>query len=417
MSQRNAARNRFYSIVCAWFSCLLLAGLLVACGDAPATTGITPARTAANAAPGVSDSEIVLGSWGPQSGPAASYGVVDRAIDAYFKKINAEGGINGRKIKFLTEDDGYNPARTLTAVKKLVEQDQVFALVGGMGTAQNVAVTDYLVSHNVPHVAPATGSSVMCCQPLKRNIFALQTNYSVEAKLLTRYAHNSLNLKKAAVFYQNDPFGKEGLEAIQAELKSLNLSEAQAVSYDTSEKDFSSQALKLQATGADTLILWSTPQPTAAILKEIQKLGWKPTILMSVVNDDPVMFQLAGSALDGVTFSMWLPNFMDSNDPKIKQYNEFMKQYMPTEPVGGFSLTGMAIAQVMVEGLKRAGRDLTRESFINAMETFRDWNNGLAYKLNYSPVNRQGQNAVAFYQADAKNQIFVKKSEIIEDKP
>jgi branched-chain amino acid transport system substrate-binding protein len=428
---------------------LFLVGLLAACGDntatpAPAATtaaattaaATTAAATSAAAATtaaattaasattvaavaggnttGVTDSEVVIGSFGPQSGPAASYGAIDRTIAAYFKKVNDDGGVNGRKIKFIYEDDGYSPPRSVTAVKKLVEQDKVFALVAGLGTPNNVAVMDYLVANGVPHLAPATGSSIICCQPLKKTIFALQTNYSVEGTILTRYAVDSLKAKKVAVFYQNDPFGKEGLDAIKTELKNKGLAEPTGVSYEPTDKDFSSQALKLQGSGADTLILWSIPGPTSGLLKEIEKLGWKPTTLMSAVNNDPSIFATAGTAIDGVWTASWLPDYTKTTDPKVAAYLDFMKKYAPNEVVGGFSVSGTAEAQLMVEALKRAGKNLTRESFVSALESMKDWNEGLPFKVSYSATNHQGQNAVYLQQASAKDKVFVTKSDFIQ---
>lgn len=406
--------KRLFSWVALLVAMLLLANLLAACGDNPTPAANSgSAATTANPTPGVSDNEIILGGWGPQTGSAASYGIVGRTVAAYFKKVNDEGGVNGRKIRFILEDDSYSAPRAQTAVKKLVEQDKVFALVGGLGTPQNVAVMDYLLTNNVPHIAPATGSSVICCKPLKKQIFALQTNYVVEANILTTYAIDNLKLKKAAVFYQNDPFGTEGLETIQSILKKRALNEASSVSYETTDKDFSSQALRLKESGADTLILWSTPAATAGLLKEVEKLAWKPTIIMSAVNYDPVIFQLAGSALEGVWTAGWLPD-PAGEDPKAARFREFMKKYLPNEVIGAFSMVGVAQAELMVEGLKRAGRNLTRESLIAALENFKDWNDGLAYKINYSPTNRQGQNALYIYQASGKK--WLKKADVIEYK-
>src|SRR5262245_53018173 len=167
--------------------------ILAACGtpaspSAPSGGATTaPAAPAATAAPaagaattggastGVTDSEIVLGSWGPQDGPAGAYGVIDRTIAAYFKMVNEQGGINRRQIKFVYENDSYQPAKTVAAVKKLAEEDKVFALVAGLGTPNNLAVMEYLVQNNIPHFAPATGSTAMS-QPMKKNVFALQAN-------------------------------------------------------------------------------------------------------------------------------------------------------------------------------------------------------------------------------------------------
>ena len=202
---------------------LVVALLAVSCGSATPAATAAPATAAATTTtkpivPGVTDTEVVVGSWGPQDGPAGAYGAIDRTLDAYFKMINDQGGINGRKIRFIYENDSYQPAKTVAAVKKLVEEDKVFALCGGLGTAHNAAVMDYLVANNVPHVWPATGTTALAV-PLKKNIYAVQLNYTTEATLATQYALDTMGSKQIAVFYQNDAFGKEGLDAVQAELK------------------------------------------------------------------------------------------------------------------------------------------------------------------------------------------------------
>ena len=273
--------------------------LLAACAPAPAPTAVPPTAPPATAAPvatsapaatkapsaavpGVTDTEIVIGSWGPQDGPAGAYGVIDRSIAGFFKKVNAEGGINGRQVRFVYENDSYQSAKTVAAVKKLVEEDKVFALVAGLGTANNLAVMDYLVQNNVPHVGPATGSTALAV-PLKKNVYAVQLNYMTEATLLTQYALDTLKSKKFAVFYQNDAFGKEGLDTINGVLKKTGVPEATAVSYETADTNFSAQALKLQTSGADTVILWAVPKPGGSVLAEMDKIGFKPKILASAV--------------------------------------------------------------------------------------------------------------------------------------
>jgi branched-chain amino acid transport system substrate-binding protein len=367
---------------------------------------------------GVTDTEVLIGGWGPQSGPAAAYGTIDRVIDAYFKKVNSEGGVNGRQIKFIYQDDAYQASMTQTVVKKMVEQDKVFALLAGLGTANNLAVMDYLVQNGVPHLAPATGTSFIA-NPLKRPIFALQTNYQVEATLVTRYAADSLGAKKIAVFYQDDAFGKEGLDAITTVAKAKSKEVVAQVSYQATDKDFSSQALKLQQSGADTVIFWSVPGPTGAILQAISDIGYKPTLLLSAVANDPSLFKLSANTIDGAWTSAWLPDVTDpaANDPKITAFKDFMAKWAPKETPGGFAASGYAEAQLMVEGLKRAGKDLTRESFVKALETLDNWKDGLTFSVSYSPTNHQGQNSVYFMQASAKDSRFVKKSDFIEYKP
>ncbi|MEI6042856.1 MAG: ABC transporter substrate-binding protein [Chloroflexota bacterium] len=399
-----------------WLSGLWLVSLLVACGD----NTTTPAISQVGNNSGLTESEVVIGSWGPQSGPAAAYSVVDRTIDAYFKKVNADGGINGRKIKFIFQDDAYQASQTQAVVKKMVEQDKVFAFVAGLGTSNNLAVMDYLVQNGVPHVAPATGSTTIS-KPLKKNVFALQTNYFTEATLLTRYALETLKVKKIAVFYQDDGFGRESLDSITAAAKAEGrpIAEGSAVSYQTTDKDFSSQALKLQATGADAVIFWSVPGPTGAILQELDRIGYKPTLLLTMAANDASLFKLSANTIDGAWISSWLPDVTDpdSKDPKVLAFREFMAKWAPNETASGFAATGYAQAQLMAEALKRAGKDLTREKLIQALEAMQHWNEGLAYNVSYSPENHQGQNSVQFMQADAKRGKFIKKTDFIEYQP
>jgi len=339
--------------------------------------------------PGVTDTEIVIGSWGPQDGPAGAYGVIDRAIAAYFKMVNEQGGIHGRKVRFIYENDSYQPAKTVAAVKKLVEEDKVFALIAGLGTANNLAVMDYLIQNNVPHVAPATGSTTMAV-PLKKNVYALQMNYMTEATLLTQYALDQWGSKKLAVFYQNDSFGKEGLDTVNAELKKRGLPEATGVSYEAADTNFAAQALKLQTSGADTVILWAVPKPGASVIAEMTKIGFKPKLMASAVINDPAIFQLAGPGIEGLVIPAWIPAYDDLSNPKIVEYQEFMKKYAPNEQIGGFSLSGYVEAQVMTEGLRRTGKELTRERFMQTMDQMKDYTGSVLPNVSYSPTDHAG---------------------------
>ena len=390
---------------------LLLALILAACGGggttAPAAS--TPGATAAPASAkpavvGVTDTEVVIGSFGPQDGPAGAYGVIDRTIDLYFKKVNDDGGVNGRKIRFIYENDSYQPAKSVAAVKKLVEEDKVFALTSGLGTPNNLAVMDYLVQNNVPHLSPATGTTALAV-PLKKNVYAVQLNYTTEATLLAQYAVDTLKSTKFAVFYQNDAFGKEGLDAVQAELKKRGLAAATGVSYETADTNFSAQALKLQTSGADTVIIYAVPKPGGSVVGEMGKIGYTPKLLSSSVINDPAIFQLAGPSIEGMLIEGWLPAFDDLSNPKVVEYQAFMTKYAPKEQIGGFSLTGYTYAQIMVEALKRAGRDLTRESFLSNLDQMKDFKGSAVPSLSYSPTDHAGVKA-AYFQA-AKGGKFV----------
>jgi branched-chain amino acid transport system substrate-binding protein len=368
------------------------------------TTAPTTAPTAVPATqppvvvPGVTDTQIVLGSFGPQDGPAGAYGVIDRTVAAYWDMVNDQGGINGRKIKFIYENDSYAPAKTVAAVKKLVEEDKVFALVSGLGTANNLGVMDYLVQNNVPHVGPATGSSAMAV-PLKKNVYAIQINYITEATLLTQYALDKLASKKSAVFYQNDSFGQEGLDAVNAELKKRNLSPATGVSYEAADTNFAAQALKLQTGGADTVVIWAVPKPGASVIAEMTKIGYQPKLLASAVINDPSIFQLAGPGIEGLAIPAWIPAFDDLTNPKIVEYQAFMKKYAPKEAIGGFSLSGYCEAMVMAEGLRRAGKNLTRESFEQAMDQMQNYTGSPLPNVSYSATDHAGIKTAYLQQA------------------
>ena len=384
---------------------LLVALLVTACGSG--TTPGAPSATASTVGatvPGVTGTEVVVGSWGPQDGPAGAYGTIDRTLDAYFKMINDQGGINGRKIRFIYENDSYQPAKTVAAVKKLVEEDKVFALCGGLGTPNNAAVMDYVVANNVPHVWPATGTTMLAV-PFKKNIYAVQLNYTTEATIATQYALDQLGTKKIAVFYQNDAFGKEGLDAVQAELKKRNLPAATAVSYETADTNFSAQALKLQTSGADTVILYAVPKPGGSIIAEMGKIGYAPKLLSSSVINDPSIFALAGSAINGMLIEAYLPAFDDTSNPKIVEYQAFMAKCAPKEQIGGFTEVGYAYGQVFIEALKRAGKELTREGFMANLDQMKNFTGSLVPSLSYSPTDHAGVKA-AYFQA-AKDGKFV----------
>ncbi|MCC6311175.1 MAG: ABC transporter substrate-binding protein, partial [Trueperaceae bacterium] len=167
--------------------------------------------------PGVTDTEVLLGSWGPQSGPAAAWGTVNIAIDAYFRYLNDQGGINGRKLVLSSRDDGYDPARTVGAVRELIDRDNVFAFVAGVGTANGQAAMPLIKRAGTPWVGPATGAVVFTEQS-DGLIFTSFTDYVVEATLMTRHAVETLGSKNIAIFYQNDGYGEEGLRGLEAEV-------------------------------------------------------------------------------------------------------------------------------------------------------------------------------------------------------
>lgn len=408
---------------------VLATGILAACGDTPtptsapaptaaattaakATTAATSATTAASGnmaavttvAPvangiktGVTDTEILFGNFSPQSGGAAGYGVVARVLDAFFKKVNDEGGVYGRKLKLVYEDDAYQAAKTTAVVKKMVEQDKVFALVGGIGTANNLAIRDYLNENNVPSICFSTGSGALVQMPSAKIHFGLLTNYTFEGQVFAKYAAETLKAQKAAVVYQNDGFGKEAYNSFVKVAKEKGLQVAAEVSYETGATDLSAQALKLSQSGADVVFVNAVPGPGAAVVKEMNKLGYKPKILTTFVLNDPSFLGAVGTAAEGIYTSSFTP-LPDSTDTKVAKFRDFMKKYLPNEQVGSFAMWGYLGAEILHEALKRAGKDLSRETLVAGMESIQNWKESLAANINYGPNNRAPQNSIYIIQ-------------------
>ncbi|MCI0528910.1 MAG: ABC transporter substrate-binding protein [Nitrospira sp.] len=279
---------------------------------------------------GVTDTEIVIGSWGPQTGPAALWGAVGRGTDLLFKIVNEEGGIHGRKIKFAFRDDAYQPAKTKAVAKELVENLGIFAAVGGVGTAPGMAVRDYLGENGVVWVSPATGSSKWSV-PLQKNIFALYPRYIDEAYLLTKYVVETLNAQKVGFFYQNDDYGKEGLAGAEKYLKEKGMSLTATISVEVIDIDLSSHALKLKESGADAVLMWVLPKHAAIILGETAKLGYKPQwIASNTLGDSALMFEITKGLWEGVIFSNFA-ELPDADHPLMVKYREAQKKYAPQE--------------------------------------------------------------------------------------
>ncbi|MDQ7782674.1 MAG: ABC transporter substrate-binding protein [Desulfomonilaceae bacterium] len=359
------------------------------------TLGVPNAVMSADAVRGVTDSEILIGQWGPQTGPAALWGTVGRATGVYFDLLNSEGGIHGRKIKYFNRDDAYQPMKTKAIVKEFVENIGVFGVVGGVGTSTGMAVRDYLAEHKVPWVSPATGSSHWS-QPFQKYIFATFPQYHQEAYVLTEYAVEKLGKKKIAFFYQNDDYGKEGLTGAKQYLESKGMTLAAEVPVEVTDTDLKTHALKLKESGAEVVIMWVLPKHGAIILGVSKAIGFSPQwISCSTLSDPDLMFNVTKGLWKGVMYA----NFVNMESPNIKKYLEAQKKFAPNEKYTGlFFLAGFYFAEPMVEGLRRAGKDLTVDSFVKAMETIEGWNDWLGYNCTFTATDHQGVKSVYMEQ-------------------
>lgn len=337
---------------------------------------------------GVSDTTIKIGQWGPQTGPAALWGAVARGTGCYFKLINSEGGINGRKIKYYLRDDGYQPNRTKAIVKELYEQEGVFGFASGVGTSPGMAVMPYLIKNNVPWVGMATGSTHWAYPP-KKTIFAVYPNYPDEAQILTRYILDTLKKKKIAFVYQNDDYGKGGLVGAQKEMKARGMKLVAEVPTEVMDTDLQSHVLKLKQAGAEAVILWLLPKQAVITVGTAAKLGYRPQwVACSTLSDAPLMFKISKGLWKNVIFGNFA-ELPDSKNPLMVKYHNAQKKFAPKERWGVFFYAGFGFVEPMVEGLKKAGKNLTVDSFVNAMNSIKNFQ-GIFGKVSYAPDQHQG---------------------------
>ena len=341
---------------------------------------------------GVTDTEILIGQWGPQTGPAAPWGAVARGTDLMVKIINEEGGINGRKFKYFLRDDSYQPAKTKAIAKEFVEQIGVFAVVAGVGVAPGMTARDYLMENKVPWYAPVTGVYEWIT-PIQKYLFALYPLYDDEAFNLTGYLHEKLGLKKIAMFYQNDDYGKQGVMGVERYLLKKKINLVAKISAEVTDRDLSTHALKLKNSGADAVIMWAMPTHGALILAETAKIGFKPQWATSnTLSDSALMMQITKGLWAGMINSFFgeLP---DSNHPLMVKYRAAHKRLAPQERWGVFYYAGIIFSEPFFEGVRRAGKNLTPETWVSAMETLKNWQ-GIGPPVTYgkpnSPMDRQG---------------------------
>jgi ABC-type branched-subunit amino acid transport system substrate-binding protein len=325
--------------------------------------------------PGVTADSIKIGSWGPLSGPAAAWGVVLHSMNAYFAHINASGGIHGRKIQFVYKDDQYNPAKTPGVARELVEKDQVFAIVGGIGTANGRAVADYLEQQGVPFFTPSSGDKFWSSGE-KKNVWTVFPRYATEGELLGSYVGKELKKKKVAVLYQDDDFGKQGLEGVKAGLARHGGEVVVEVSCLPTDTDLGGQVSRIVEQKPEVLVLYAAIKQSVDAVKKLAEQKKKPQIVTSFVLSDPILFKLAGGAWDG-TISSVVGKLPDSEDESVKLYREVLEKHGGGKlPAGTFTMAGFMFAMPFAEALDRCGKEPTREKLTEAIRGIVDWTEG-----------------------------------------
>jgi ABC-type branched-subunit amino acid transport system substrate-binding protein len=345
---------------------------------------VTLGGATAAAQQGVTDTEIVIGCSNSFSGPLAFTGeqATKFGVDLYVKAVNDAGGILGRRVRTVYYDDGYKPQEAVANTKKLVELDGVFAIIAPQGTPPVVATLEYLEAKKVPLLFPFQGSSITRA---RRYVFSGMTLYDRQSRMMIDYLVGQRKYRKLAALYQDDEYGKSFLAAFAKDLGRHGLRLIAAESVKRGVTDVSAQMAKLQAAAPDVLFLVLTPGPGAQAIKERQKIGWTGVVMVSSgpLTDERYLM-LAGDAEGVEGLALW-PDPLASDLPGVRLYRERMQKYFPRNEPNRYSLSGYFAAMLFAEGVKRAGKSLTRAGLIAALEGIRGFESGILPPVTIGP--------------------------------
>jgi branched-chain amino acid transport system substrate-binding protein len=344
-----------------------LAVVLLAAGCSSGSNGSS--SSGSGDTPGVTDSEIVVGTHMPLTGPAAAgYSKIAPATKAYFDYVNANGGVHGRKITYKIMDDGYNPSNTQQVVRQLVLQDKVFAILNGLGTPTHTGVLDFLKTNRVPDLFVASGSRSWNQPEKYPGTFGFNPDYTVEGKILATHVKETYAGKKVCFLGQDDDFGRDQLAGIEKVLGPVAAKEK----YVTSNPNVGPQVGALKAAGCQVVMLATVPGFTALTIGTAAKIAFKPQFVVSNVGADPTTLTKAlGAAaplLEGVVSANYLPLSTDTASPWMQLYTKVNSQYNGNAEMDNNIVYGMSVAYLFVQVLQAAGKDLTRDSLIAAAE-------------------------------------------------
>jgi branched-chain amino acid transport system substrate-binding protein len=332
--------------------------------------------------PGASDAEIKIGNTMPYSGPASAYGVIGKTEAAYFNKINAEGGINGRKVNFISSDDAYSPPKTVEQVRKLVESDEVLLVFNPLGTPSNTAIQKYLNAKKVPQLFVATGATKWNDPQHFPWTIGFQPSYQSESRVYTKYLLDNQPNGKIAILFQNDDYGKDYLKGLKDGLGG-KMQIVVELPYEASDPTIDSQMISLKASGADVFFNVTTPKFAAQAIKKAAEIGWKPLHLLNNVSASiggvlkPAGLENAKDALTaGYLKEPTDPRWKD--DPAFKEWVAFMEKYYPDgDRTSGFTVYGYLVSQTLVQALKQCGDDLTRENVMKQAANLKNFQLGM----------------------------------------
>ena len=363
-----------------------------------ATLGLSLAVTPAAAQwPGVTPTEIKIGNTNPYSGPASAYGTIGKVIGAYFQKVNDEGGVNGRKINFITLDDGYSPPKTVEMVRRLVEQDQVAFVFQTLGTPTNSAIHKYMNQQKVPHLFVATGATKWGDPKNFPWTMGWQPTYQTEGHIYAQYVLKNVPNAKIGILYQNDDYGKDYVKGLKdglgdAARKMIVLEQT----HEVTDPTIDSQIVNLKNSGANVFYNVTIPKFAVQAIKKAQDIGWKPLhLLNSVSSSYAVVLKPAGlEASKGLITVFYIKDPTDpqwKNDPGMKEWLAFMQKYYPDGNIQDpFNVYGYTVTQTLIHVLRQCGDDLSRENVMRHAANIKDFSLPLllpGVKVNTSPTD------------------------------
>jgi branched-chain amino acid transport system substrate-binding protein len=328
---------------------------------------------------GATDTEIKIGNIMPYSGPASAYGVIGKTEEAYFKKINAEGGINGRKISFISYDDGYSPPKAVEQVRKLVESDEVLLVFNPLGTPSNTAIQKYLNAKKIPQLFVATGATKWNEPKDFPWTMGWQPSYQSEARIYAKFLMKEKPDAKIAIMFQNDDFGKDYLKGLKDGLGAKASMIVAEESYETAEPTIDSHIVKLKTTGANVFINITTPKFAAQAIKKIAEIDWKVMHIVSNVSASvggvikPAGFENSQGILSAAYAKDGADSQWDS-DPGMKKFYAFLEKYYPeANKLDGSVVYGYGVAQTLVKVIEMCGDNLTRENVMKQAASLKDF--------------------------------------------
>ncbi len=361
--------------------------------------------------PGASDKEIKVGNINPYSGPASAYGTIGKTIGAYLKKVNDDGGVNGRKINYISMDDGYSPPKTVEMARKLVEQDEVLLIFQPLGTPSNSAIQKYMNGKKVPQLFVATGATKWNDPKGFPWTMGWQPNYQTEGMIYAQHIVKTKPNAKIAVLYQNDDYGKDYLKGFKDGLGAKVSMIVKEVSYEVADPTVDSQMVQLQSSGADVFFNITTPKFAAQAIRKAFDSGWKPVHYLNNVSAS-IGSVLTPAGLDksvGLISTQYLKDPTDKaweKDKDVLDWYAFMKKYYPDGNLTDASnFYGWVVAQTLVQVLKQAGDNLTRENVMKQAASLKDYSPaGMlpGIKMNTSATDYAPIESVRLIQFDGK---------------